>query len=206
MNIRVVFMAMLMLGSYAAEASNSIHLLVERNDMEAVQRYVEGGGVLSSKNRYEETPLHLARTPEMIELLINAGADVNIENHFGDSPLLQAVYRGHHGLVELLIEKGADLNHRNRFGDTPLQEAVKRDLIVMAEMLIAAGADLDLQNRNGDSVLHIAVRRGNQSMVGLLVRAGTDIEIKNDDEQLAIDLAVGRHIRGELTPVRARRY
>jgi ankyrin repeat protein len=151
---------MLLILAGPVQAGHSVHELVERNDLQRVQEFIQQGHGINRANRYDETPLHLARTPEMIKLLIEGGAEVNIENHFGDSPLLQAVYRGDHGLVELLIRHGANLNHKNRFGDSPLQEAVNRDLIVMATLLVEQGADINAQGKQGDTVLHTAVRRG----------------------------------------------
>lgn len=188
----------------AADAGYTVHGSVERNDLEEVAQFIQQGGAINQANRFDEHLLHLARTPEMIELLIKGGAEVNIENHFGDSPLLQAVYRGHHGLVELLIEYGADLNHKNRFGDTPLREAVNRDLIVMAKLLIERGAELDAQSKSGDTVLHTAVRRGNRAMVRVLVQGGAKMDIENEDGHRALDLALGRGMKSELTIVRGR--
>ncbi len=194
---RGVLLIAFMLTTSLVRADHSVHEYVERNDLERVKQFIAGKHGINKANRYKETPLHLARTPEMIELLIKGGANVNIENHFGDSPLLQAVYRGNHGLVELLIKHGADLNHRNRFGDTPLQEAVNRDLIVMAALLVESGADINAQGRHGDTVLHTAVRRGNRAMVHMLVKAGAVMDVENDDGHKASDLAVGRNMIGE---------
>ena len=91
---------LLLFSTFTVEAANSIHDLVVYNDLERVSRYIKEGGEVNQANRYDERPLHLARTPEMLKLLIKGGAEVNIENHFGDSPLLQAVYKGDHGLAE----------------------------------------------------------------------------------------------------------
>lgn len=196
---RGILLIVCMLTAALVQAEHSVHELVERNDLERVKQYVEQKHSINKANRYKETALHLARTPEMVELLIKGGANVNIENHFGDSPLLQAVYRGNHGLVEMLIKHGADLNHRNRFGDTPLQEAVNRDLIVMVALLVERGADINAQGRHGDTVLHTAVRRGNRAMVRMLVQAGAVLDVKNDNGHKAADLAVGRAMVGEFS-------
>ena len=200
-----IYLILLMFVVFSAQAGHSVHEYVERNDLERVKQFIAQKHGINQANRYKETPLHLARTPEMIELLIKGGADVNIENHFGDSPLLQAVYRGNHGLVELLIQHGADLNHRNRFGDTPLLEAVNRDLIVMAALLVEHGADINAQGRHGDTVLHTAVRRGNQPMVHMLVEAGATVDIENADGHKAVDLAIGRNMIGEFALAGAKR-
>jgi len=191
-------LALLLLAPLSLQAAHSVHDSVARNDIVQVQKMLKKGVSINKANRYDEQPLHLARTPEMIELLIKNGADVNIENHFGDSPLMQAVLKGDHELVELLIKHGARINHKNRFGDTPLQEAVNRDLVVMAKILIDNGADVNAQGKHGDTVLHTAVRRGNHTMARVLIQSGAEIDIKNDDDRVANDLAVGRKMKNEL--------
>lgn len=192
-------LSLLLLAPMSLQAAHSsVHDSVARNDIMQVRNMLKRGISINKVNRYDEQPLHLARTPEMIELLIKNGADVNIENHFGDSPLMQAVLKGEHELVELLIKHGANINHKNRFGDTPLQEAVNRDLIVMAKILIDNGADVNAQGKHGDTVLHTSVRRGNHSMARVLVQSGAEVDIKNDDDRVALDLAVGRNMKREL--------
>ena len=203
---QALWVTMMLLVVSSVDAAHSIHDFVAHNDLERVSQLLkEHATSVDQANRYDERPLHLAQTPEMIELLIRRGADVNIENHFGDSPLLQAVYRGDHGLVELLIERGANIDHKNRFGDTPLREAARRDLIVMVQILVDRGANLNMQNRHGETVLHAAVRRGNHSMVRVLVAGGAGVDIEDEDGYSPIDLAVGYNMKKELTVQKRRR-
>ncbi|XP_015428082.1 PREDICTED: fibronectin type 3 and ankyrin repeat domains protein 1 [Myotis davidii] len=49
-------------------------------------------------------------------LLIEAGADVNVKDKDGKTPLMVAVLNNHEELVQLLLDKGADANVRNEFG------------------------------------------------------------------------------------------
>lgn len=82
----------------------------------------------------------------MAELLVNAGADLNIQDEAGYTPLNTAVLRGvmNNGnnlcktildpniflgsprIAEMLIEKGADLNIKTGYGYTPLFWAVHK--------------------------------------------------------------------------------
>ena len=76
-------------------------------------------------------------TPEIVQLLLEKGADVNARNTAGWTPLLHAAQFSSSEIVELLIEKGADVNARGTLGMTPLSvcshDAVK-------QLLIDAGA------------------------------------------------------------------
>ena len=86
----------------------------------AYSRYFHSGAT-------DVTPLHLAlanRAPEKaIELLINAGVDVNAKNSLGETPLHVAVEWSSIEAAQLLLAHGANVNARNNEGKTPLHEA-----------------------------------------------------------------------------------
>ncbi len=60
---------------------------------------------------------------EIVELLIAAGADINVKNRGGGTPLYDAAFRGRKEIAELLIAKGADVNAKGVDGITPLDLA-----------------------------------------------------------------------------------
>ena len=70
--------------------------------------------------------------------LLGRGANVNVQNDAGSTPLIEAVYNNHIETVRLLLEKGADPNSRKNDGASALGFAKKYPQIV--EMLKAAGA------------------------------------------------------------------
>lgn len=57
---------------------------------------------------------------EMVQLLIDAGADVNILDHNNSTPLMKAASHGWTGIVKLLLQKGADISIKNNQGETAL--------------------------------------------------------------------------------------
>ncbi len=80
------------------------------------------------------TPLHYVvrnqkiaaeQRKEMCELLLAQGADVNIKNLKGQTPLHSAVRVGDANIVKLLISKGANINAVNKRNRTPLDLAKK---------------------------------------------------------------------------------
>ncbi|XP_016065994.1 PREDICTED: fibronectin type 3 and ankyrin repeat domains protein 1 [Miniopterus natalensis] len=56
-------------------------------------------------------------------LLIEAGANVNVKDKGGKTPLMVAVLNNHEELVQLLLDKGADASVRNEFGKGVLEMA-----------------------------------------------------------------------------------
>ena len=55
-----------------------------------------------------------------MQLLLNAGADVNICNNHDDTPLIIACRYGGSTIQKMLIAAGADVNYRDGNGVTPL--------------------------------------------------------------------------------------
>jgi ankyrin repeat protein len=47
---------------------------------------------------------------EIVQLLLENGADVNAKDYFGLTPFMIAIAKGHTEIAQLLLEKGADVN------------------------------------------------------------------------------------------------
>lgn len=70
----------------------------------------------------------VCRNPELINLLLDNDADINIKTHRntgGLTPLHQAVSVNHSVEAEILIRRGADISIRDADGLTPLERARK---------------------------------------------------------------------------------
>ena len=84
----------------------------------------------NARNRYDETPLHLAakfgKTPAVVAALKKAGADLKARDKKGRTPLhTAAVFGETPAVVAALIKAGADLKAKDKKGRTPLEFAKK---------------------------------------------------------------------------------
>jgi uncharacterized protein len=82
--------------------------------------------------------IHANRT--ILQVLLEAGADIDARDMEGDTPLLWAAWKGQAANALLLLERGADFRLRNRRGETPLsyaKESGDLSLISRLEALIA---------------------------------------------------------------------
>ena len=64
--------------------------------------------------------------PEVIRMLLGAGADIEAKESHGGTALMAAAWIGHLPAVETLLEAGADVNVRDNYGDTALRKAKKQ--------------------------------------------------------------------------------
>lgn len=78
--------------------------------------------------------------PEMVKLLLDNGAEVNLIDDLGYTALFYAIDTGKIEPVKLLIENGADIHHMGNNKINPLQYARKQHKHEIVELLTSAGA------------------------------------------------------------------
>jgi hypothetical protein len=97
---------------------------------------------------------------ECLKLLIDAKADLNLQDTNGLTAVMRAALNGEIKCLKLLIDAKADLNLQDTDGDTAVMWAARRGYIECLKLLIDAKADLNLQNKNGKTALKIARDKG----------------------------------------------
>ena len=158
---------------------------------------------VAKKDAYGDTVLHTATmtslAPDILALLVSAGADVNARNKDGVSPLLIAVQKRNFAHVKFYAVRGADINSADKAGDTPLSLALK-DGQAMLEMLVNRTNALS-HDSNGNTPLHTAIiADASIEQIRYLVSLSGDVNARNSDGNNALYLAVERNNKpiGEL--------
>ena len=113
-----------------------------------------------------ETALHIVtnrRDLTWMTFLIDRGANVNLRDARGATPLVAATNLGFVEGVQLLITKGARVDEPNATGETPLIGAVHRRSLALMRALLVAGADPDRNDNSGRSARDYARLEGTNS-------------------------------------------
>ncbi len=127
----------------------------------------------------EETPLSLAIKTErwdIIDLLLDAGAEINLAAHGHDTPLGLAARIGDTELMQHLIDRGADVNGAPD-ADTPLVSAAKDGCVESVRFLLDHGADVNAEARDYTPLI-AGARYANEPFVPIariLLDAGADV-------------------------------
>jgi ankyrin repeat protein len=111
------------------------------------------------------------RDAAWLGFLLAKGADPNIGNNKGVTPLMLAANLGFGEGVALLVERGANLNEADSTGETPLITAVHRHDLAIMRALLKAGADADRADSSGRSARDYASFDGKDSPMVAEIKA-----------------------------------
>lgn len=114
--------------------------------MEVVRFLVEDAAVnINQTTHTNSSPLrgacydgHLA----IVKYLVEKGADMELANRHGHTPLMIGAFRKKTEVVEYLLSKGASPLKSSYKGNTALHDAAESDCLAVCQLLIDAGAPL----------------------------------------------------------------
>ncbi|KAL3313749.1 Ankyrin repeat domain-containing protein 17 [Cichlidogyrus casuarinus] len=160
-----------------------------------------GADVNTKTEETQETALTLAACGGFIgicEMLIKAGADIEVGGFQCSTPLMEAAQEGHNQLVTRLIEAGANVNAVTGTGETALHYAADNGHVRVCRELILAGALKNAQALGGKTPLMKAARAGYLNVVQFFIEIGCPIDaVTSDNDATALSLAcAGGHANG----------
>jgi len=110
------------------ENRSAIFYAVLSKSMKVVRQLLKSNPCLNLNDKKEWAPLHYAAQnylTDIAKLLIDKGADIEIKDDYGNTPLWKATFasQGKGEMIKFLLSKGADPNNFNDSDISPLELA-----------------------------------------------------------------------------------
>lgn len=148
-------------------------------DLEVVKTLLPSD--LNSQTKNGDTALHLAcllRAPLIVEVLLQAGATVDVENSEGKTPLSIAVEHDDLEITEALTKAGANLKHQDVKNRSVFHLAVAFGSVML---LLFLTKYIDIKDEYG--ALRNAILNNQREKVKILVEHGVDLHLPPNGEE-----------------------
>lgn len=118
---------------------------------------------------------------EVVQWLLEHGANICAPDEDGDEPLHGAAMTGHVDIARYLLRHGANVNCRNKKGITPLHWATRKAYPVLMDLLLENEADVNVQDELGSTPLHNSLRKSHRGIVKKLLATGIKLGAADND-------------------------
>ena len=145
---------------------------IENDDAPKVRELISAGVDINAEYDDGDTALLIAcwrGNKEIVELLIENGADVNYETDaYFYTALMRASGQGHAEIACLLLNHGANVNAEDDWQLTSLMRAAESGHFEVVRLLLERGADTSLRDDRGKTALELAEESGHFEVAGFI--------------------------------------
>ncbi|KAL4239818.1 hypothetical protein ACF0H5_000620 [Mactra antiquata] len=137
--------------------------------------------------------LHLAvqnNQAEVIDLLIENGAEINLQNNTHYAPLHMAVIGGQLDIVKQLLDKGANIEARDGDHMTPVHRCSMYGKLEVLQVLLNRGASVNARTSEQMTPLLVATWKGHTNLVEYLLNNEAKITSTDSCMRTALHWAV----------------
>lgn len=171
-------------------------------NVECVKLLLDAGADLKRRGPGGRSAVHFAirssigpLSAKVLEILVNAGADLNATDNDRWSPMHSAGAAGDENSLRFLISLGTDIDPIDLHGRTPLHLCARNKRRGTARILINNGANINRQDGFGMTPLHYAADAVSIENMRFFLTAGSDLYIKNYNDNTALDILKQNSVR-----------
>ncbi|MCS5711375.1 ankyrin repeat domain-containing protein [Candidatus Berkiella aquae] len=189
------------------EGYTPLHWAARRGYREIIQQLILSGANINAQDIHGKTALHhlvspireLFRSPgdlfisfpigeishdqRILQLLLENGANCELRDENGDTPLHLATKQNFAKIVRPLLAYMTNIDIKDHLGRTPLHWAASRGYMNIVTLLLDKKPDLDIQDNEGNTPLHLAAKHNRYEVVQQLLAKGAKIDIFNNNNE-----------------------
>lgn len=172
----------LLLAATSGLRAQDIFDAIGKNDLAKVKALItKDPRVKDQLDLRKMSPLHHAlqnNNMDLLRLLIQNGADVNIAGALRRTPLVYAIWvsKSPIEMISALIDAGAQIETGDIFGITPLVCAAQNGRHDVIDLLISKNANIPLEPPNGRRLLFACIEQGDKDLLNRLIAKGADLQ------------------------------
>ena len=165
---------------------------IELNSINSIQNYLDKG--VSPDYRISGSTLLTSaifqNSKDIILLLLKYGANPNLWDDNGKSPLAIACEANNETIVTILLNNGSNIYYTYPDGENLLSRATIDGSVAVVDLLLNSKLNPDLKNSKEETPVHLASYNGNEEILFLLLSYGANINSENSNGHRPIDMCV----------------
>lgn len=136
---------------------------------------------------WSQSPADPTVPDRFVQFLLSRGANPNLGDVHGETPLHWAAKAGDHRMVDLLLQNDVLPDLPDNRGRTPLSRAAERGHRLVVEILLAlAKVDPDAKDARGRTPLSWAAEGWHRETVVILLEHGASVDIRDQEGQIPL--------------------
>ncbi|XP_034914514.1 uncharacterized protein [Populus alba] len=191
----------------SAKSSNAavfspLKCVVQANAVEALKKLIEQSYI--DLDEQDDDGFSAAMTAaangyvEAFRLLVHAGANIKLQNRFGDTAISLSESNQHGEAIEkVMIEYALKEGYNYSASIHALHRAARRGDLDLVCMLAREGYDVNASDGDGYTPLMLAAREGHGKVCELLISRGAQCDIENERCETALSLAMKNGYKNE---------
>ncbi|CAH0027819.1 unnamed protein product [Clonostachys rhizophaga] len=186
------------------ELQEGLVAAAKANDPHTFRSYAQAGAQLDGRAMGEKgSVVHIAAAAghlQVLEVIIQREAGINLPDLDGIPPLQLAAVNGHHQCVNLLLQNGGDIDQTSPRYGTALSAAASRGHVDIVRLLLFMGAEVEVEASPFGNMMQRLSRTFDASIVQFLHEPDDDATTSSSLGEVPSHEALSRDVSGVTTP------